>query len=262
MKRDDNRSAILKEMVITDFKVRYQGSILGYLWSLVRPLFMFVILYVIFTKFLKIGGDIDNYPIYLLLGIIFWNFFLETTSNSITSVVSSGDLIRKIKIPRYLVVISVFVSGLINLGINLLVFMAFVIYSSIDITSTWLLLPILILELSIFAVAVSLILAPLFVKYRDISYIWELLMQAGFYLTPILYPVTVIPEAYQKFLLLNPAAQIIQDARWATVTKETVTSWQFNGYMVGFAALAIIAALAIFSVPFFKKQSVTFAENL
>ncbi|HSX05507.1 MAG TPA: hypothetical protein VLF69_03505, partial [Candidatus Saccharimonadales bacterium] len=107
--------AILREMVVTDFKVRYQGSLLGYLWSVLKPLFLFAILYIIFTYVFKVGKGIPHYPVYLLLGIILWNFFTEATIVGASSVVSHGDLIRKISIPRYLVVAASSVSALINL---------------------------------------------------------------------------------------------------------------------------------------------------
>src|SRR5215213_6705832 len=98
--------ALLAELVRTDFKLRYQGSVLGYAWSLLRPLLLFVILYVVFVKFLKLGGDIPHFPVYLLLGIILWNFFVEMTMQSLGSIVGRGDLIRKVKIPRWMIVLS------------------------------------------------------------------------------------------------------------------------------------------------------------
>src|SRR3990167_5968382 len=96
-----NRS-LLAELVRTDFKLRYQGSVLGYAWSLLRPLLLFLILYVVFVRFLKIGGDIPHFPVYLLLGIVLWNFFAEMTAQSLGSIVSRGDLVRKIRIPRWI----------------------------------------------------------------------------------------------------------------------------------------------------------------
>ena len=98
--------AILREMVVTDFKIRYQGSALGYLWSLLKPLFMFAILYGVFTYVFKIGDGVEHYPVYLLLGIVLWNFFTEATMTGLSSIVGSGDLIRKISIPRYLIVVA------------------------------------------------------------------------------------------------------------------------------------------------------------
>src|SRR5688500_16681585 len=107
---------LLRELVITDFKLRYQGSALGYFWSLLKPLLLFAILYVVFVKLLKFGGDIEHYPVYLLLGVVLWSFFIEATTNGLQSIVSRGDLIRKINFPKYIIVISGTISSLINLG--------------------------------------------------------------------------------------------------------------------------------------------------
>src|SRR6185312_6938416 len=117
--------ALLAELVRTDFKLRYQGSVLGYAWSLLRPLLLFVILYIVFVKFLKLGKGIEHYPIYLLLGIVLWNFFTEMTTQSLGSIVARGDLIRKIRIPRWIIVISSSLSALINLFLNLIVVIIF-----------------------------------------------------------------------------------------------------------------------------------------
>src|SRR5579871_2951566 len=118
--------ALLAELVRTDFKLRYQGSFLGYAWSLLRPLLIFVILYVVFVKFLKLGNSIPHYPVYLLLGIVIWNFFIEMTTQSLGSIVGRGDLIRKIRIPRWIIVFSSSLSALINLLLNLVVVGIFV----------------------------------------------------------------------------------------------------------------------------------------
>ena len=109
---------LLSELVRTDFKLRYQGSVLGYAWSLLRPLMLFLILYIVFVKFLKLGTGIPNYPIYLLLGIVMWSFFAEMTSLSLSSIVGRGDLIRKIRIPRWIIVLSSSVTAVINLFLN------------------------------------------------------------------------------------------------------------------------------------------------
>ena len=113
--------ALLFELVRTDFKLRYQGSALGYLWSLLKPLLLFIILYVVFVSFLKIGKDIEHFPVYLLLGIVLWNFFTEMTVQSLGSVVARGDLIRKIRIPRWMIVFSTSISATINLVLSLVV---------------------------------------------------------------------------------------------------------------------------------------------
>jgi ABC-2 type transport system permease protein len=216
--------ALLSELVRTDFKLRYQGSVLGYAWSLLRPLLIFLILYVVFVKFLKIGAGVPHFPVYLLLGIVLWQFFSDMTTQSLGSIVGRGDLIRKISIPRWIIVFSSSLLALINLILNLLVIGIFLVINKVEITSTVLLLPLILLEIYLFALGVSLFLSAAFVKFRDINYIWEVIMQAAFYLTPILYPLSMITsEKFQKLILLNPMAQAIQDARYSLVTHQTIT---------------------------------------
>src|SRR5664279_3110585 len=126
---------LLSELVRTDFKLRYQGSVLGYAWSLLRPLLLFVILYTVFVKFLKLGAGVPHYPIYLLLGIVMWNFFVEMTMQSLGSIVGRGDLIRKIRIPRWIIVLSSSISALINLFLNLIVIAVFMVINHVDLMS-------------------------------------------------------------------------------------------------------------------------------
>ena len=256
-----NRS-ILREMVSTDFKVRYQGSVLGYLWSVLRPLFLFVILYIVFVKFLRIGANVPHFPVYLLMGIVLWGFFTEATSTTMTSIVNQGDLIRKISIPRYLVVVSAAFSAFIGLGLNLIILLAIALLNGVRPMTSWLIFPLLILELFILAMALGFFLSALFVKYRDTSYIWEVLLQAGFYATPILYPISIVAAKFQPYLMLNPMAQIIQDSRWAFVSNETLSSWKILSMPDLLIPFLIIIALIFLAIKYFKSQAKYFAENI
>ncbi len=194
--------ALLSELVRTDFKLRYQGSAIGYMWSLLRPLFMFAILYVVFNYVFKLGDTIPNYPIYLFMGIVLWSFFTEMTQQSLGAIVGRGDLIRKIRIPRWMIIVSTSISALINLGLNMIIVVILALISGMDFMKSSVFLPIFIVEIYVFALGLSLILSALFVKYRDVSFIWEVLLQAGFYITPILYPLTLITNTkIQKILL-------------------------------------------------------------
>src|SRR3954471_19227202 len=141
--------ALLSELVRTDFKLRYQGSFLGYAWSLLRPLLIFIILYIVFVKFLKLGAGIPHFPVYLLLGIVIWNFFNEMTVQSLTSIVGRGDLIRKIRIPRWIIILSSSISALINLFLNLVVVVIFLFINHVDLLRTTLWLPLILLEVYI-----------------------------------------------------------------------------------------------------------------
>ena len=255
--------AILREMIATDFKVRYQGSALGYLWSLLRPLFLFVILYIVFTKVFNVGKDVEHFPVYLLLGIVLWNFFLEATNSAMTSVVARGDLIKKISIPRYLVVVSSNASALINLGLNMIIVLILALISGVYPQLTWLILPLILIELWVLSLALGFILSALFVKYRDVSYIWEVLLQAAFYATPILYALSFIKNVrYQQLVMFNPMAQIIQDSRWSFVSHQTITSWQIMPLWAAMFPFVLIILLAGFGYFYFRSQAKYFAERI
>lgn len=256
--------ALLAELVRTDFKLRYQGSVLGYTWSLLRPLLLFAILYVVFVKFLRIGSTLPHFPIYLLLGIVLWNFFQEMTDKSLGSIVLRGDLIRKIRIPRWIIVLSSSISALISLFLNLLVVVAFLLITNVDLLKSALWMPLILLEIYIFALGLSFFLSAAYVKYRDVNYIWEVILQAGFFLTPILYPLATITNlSLQKLLMLNPMAQAIQDARYSIVTHQTGTIYQvFGGGWYQFIPFIIVAVVFLGGLFYFGKNAKYFAENI
>ncbi len=254
--------AILSEMVRTDFKIRYQGSVLGYLWSLLKPLMLFAILYVVFTYIIPLGKSVPHYPVYLLIGIVFWNFFVESTVQGASSIVNRGDLIRKINIPRYLVVVSSSLSALINLALSLIVVFVFALLNGVPVTLKWLIIFPIVMELALLTLGISFILSALYVKYRDITYIWEIFLQAGFYATPIIYPLMTIPQEYQKFFFINPVTQIIQDARYFMVTDSSTTIWStVHSPMVVLPFVTILILIAVGRMVF-KRQSKYFAEDI
>ncbi|HUC89522.1 MAG TPA: ABC transporter permease [Patescibacteria group bacterium] len=259
-----NNRTLLQELVRTDFKLRYQGSMLGYAWSLLRPLLLFVILYVVFVKFLRIGNTIPHYPVYLLLGIVIWNFFAEVTSQGVGSIVGRGDLIRKIRIPRWIIVLSSSISALINLALNMIVIAVFMIANHVDLMHTALMLPLILLEVYVFALGLALFLSAAFVKFRDIGYIWEVILQALFYLTPIIYPIAMITNpTLQKILFLNPMGQAVQDARYALVTHHTVTMGSvFTSWVFMMIPILIVVSSIVIGVLYFKRESRYFAENI
>lgn len=258
--------ALLSELVRTDFKLRYQGSVLGYAWSLLRPLFLFGILYAIFALVLKTGGGMPHFPVYLLLGIVMWTFFTDMTSQSLGSIVGRGDLIRKIRIPRWIIVFSSSILALISLGLNMVVVAIAAVLNGVELHTTIFLLPLLLLEVYVFALGISLFLSAAYVKFRDISYIWEVILQAGFYITPIIYAMFIIPKVgLQKIMLLNPMAQAIQDARYALVTHDTrvITSARvFDGGWFMLIPFALVVVMLIGGLVYFKSQADTFAENI
>jgi ABC-2 type transport system permease protein len=257
---------LLKQLVITDFKLRYKGSALGYVWTLLRPLALFAILYVVFVHFLKIGSSTPHYAVYLLVGVILWNYFVEVTNNGLSAIVGKGDLLRKLSFPRYAVVVAGSLSALINLSINLVVVGLFMIINGVSLTFEALWIFPLIVELFIFGLGIAFLLSALYVRFRDINYIWEVVLQAGFYATPILYPISFVVTAspiIAKIMLLNPVAQIIQDVRASIITPETITvSSLFHNPFASLIPLAIVLAITSISIIYFKKRSPNFAEEI
>lgn len=256
---------LLKELTKTDFKLRYQGSVLGYLWALLRPLMLFAILYIVFAQLLKIGGDIPHYAVYLLTGTVLWNFFVECSNQGIQAVLGRGDLIRKISFPRYIIVVSSTLTAVINVCINLVVVIIFAFLNGVTPSWSWLLVPFLILELYLLALGISFLLGSINVKYRDIGSIWEVLIQAIFYCVPILYPISMVATTSvfaAKLLLLNPIAQVIQDVRWSLITHETVTTASFvGGWGVIFSILLVLGVLLLGALTF-RRRSRYFAEEI
>ena len=258
---------LLRELIITEFKLRYQGSALGYLWSLLRPLFLFCILYFVFVYFLKIGSDIPHWPVALLLGIVLWNFFAEVTNNGVTSIVNRGDIIRKINFPKYVIVIAGTISAFINLLLNLIVIAVFMIIGGVDLTWLAVLSPLYIIEIFVFALGLAFILASVFVKIRDINYIWEIIMQGLFYASAVIYPIAMVIEKSEtaaKVLLLNPVAQAIQDLRYVLINQDhTPTLLSLTGsWYVSLIPIVLVIATFIFGALYFKKKSPGFAENV
>lgn len=257
---------LLKELIKTDFKLKYQGSTLGYLWSVVKPLMLFAVIYIVFVNFLRWGGDIPHYAVYLLTGTVLWTFFTEATSLGIQSIVSRGDLLRKINFPKYILVISATVSALISLGINLCIVLVFSLISGVDFRWSILFVPLVIIELYVLALGISFLLGAVYVKYRDVLHIWEVIIQALFYATPIIYPISMVVAAnpaIAKLLLLNPIAQVIQDARFSIVTNETITVWNTEmNPLLRIVPILIVVAFVVLASLYFHKHSKSFAENI
>jgi ABC-2 type transport system permease protein len=263
----DRKNRILfLELSKTDFKLRYQGSILGYMWAIIRPLLMFGILYVVFAKFLRFGAEIPNYPVYLLVGTVLWNFFTECTNQGIQSLVIRSDLMRKISFDRAVIVISATTTALINLAINLVVILIFAFISNITPSLTWLLLPFLIFELYFLSLGLSFLLGSINVKFRDIGSIWEVLTQALFYATPIIYPLTIVSAhnlMAAKILMLNPVAQIIQDVRFCFVSNETMTGWNLlENPFLKILPIIIVSGIFLIGIFVFQKRAKYFAEEI
>ena len=258
---------LLREMVKTDFKLRYQGSLIGHLWSILKPLMLFTIMYLVFVRFLRFDDGTPHYAIGLLIGMVTWGFFSEATSMGMMSIVSRGDLLRKLNFSKEIIVISSVVGASINYVINLLVVFVFALINGVNFSVGWLTVIPLFLELFLFSAGIAFIIATLFVKYRDIGPIWEVVMQAGMYATPIIYSLTFILQRGQvkiaKLMMLNPLAQIIQDLRHFIVFSGSLRGWD----LIGHKAIAIIPyflPFIIFAIGYyiFHHQAKKFAEIL
>lgn len=257
---------LLNELSKTDFKLRYQGSILGYLWAIIRPFLMFGTMYLVFAKFLRFGDEIPHYPVYLLVGTVLWNFFIECTNQGIQSLLIRSDLMRKIAFPKWIIVLSATTTALINLGINFVVIILFSFFSGIAPSLGWFLVPFLILELYLLSLGLALLLGSVNIKYRDVQSIWEVLVQALFYAVPIIYPIQMV-ATYSNFtahlLMLNPIAQVIQDVRSLLVTDATLTSWEIlPHFLLNFIPLLLVGLVFIAGMFVFKHKSKYFAEEI
>lgn len=257
---------LIKQLVKADFKIRYQNSILGYLWTLLRPLFLFAILYIVFVKILNTGKGIPHFGVYLLLGIVIWNYFVETTTGSIGAIVSKGDIMRKVSFPRYVIILAVSLSALINLAFNMVVVAIFMIIAKTEISTTVVFLPLLILELFIFSLSLSFLLSALYVKFRDIGFIWEVIIQAAFFAVPIMYAFSLVTSRsllLGKIMIVNPIAQLMQDARHMLITPQTETVQSVYGTPWALLIpIAIVIVVGIVSVTYFKHRAPYFAENV
>lgn len=257
---------LLKELIKTDFKLRYQGSVLGYMWAILRPLLMFAILYVVFSKILRFGDDIPHYSVYLLTGTVLWSFFTECTSQGIQAIVGRGDLIRKVSFPKYIVVISTTMTAVINLLINVGVIIVFALLNGVEPSWSWLLVPLSLLELYCLSLGISFLLGAMNVKYRDVASIWEVLMQALFYTAPIIYPISMVAatsRAAAEVLLMSPISQAIQDIRYNLITTETVTIWNYTErWWMKIVPIAIVAIVLVVGALYFRSKSKRFAEEV
>lgn len=258
---------LLKEMVKTDFKLRYQGSLIGHLWSIIKPLMLFTIMYLVFIRFLRLDDGTPHYAIGVLLGMVTWSFFQEATNMGMVSIVSRGDLLRKLNFSKEIIVISSVVGAAINYGINLIVVFVFALVNGVTVSFGWLTIFPLFIELFLFSAGIAFVLATLFVKYRDIGPIWEVVMQAGMYATPVIYSLTFIIQKNQvtvaKLMMLNPLAQIIQDLRHYIVYSGSMRGWDlYNNHIWGVIPYILPVLILIIGYTIFHRNAKKFAEIL
>lgn len=254
---------LLRLMSVTEFKRVYFGTVLGYLWSLVRPLMLFAVLLFVFTKIFKVGSDLPYYPVLLLLGIVLFTFFQESTQNSVSSVVAQEGVVRKTQFPRLVIPLAVVLTALFNLGLNLVVVFGFILAWGVDPTWTWLLLPLAVALIFVFAAAVSMALSVLYVRFRDVLIIWTVAAQVLFYATPVLYPIEYVPSAYHQLIFLNPLAPIFEQVRVWMLEPNAPTAIDVVGsFPELLPSIAVYVAVCAFAVWVFKREAPRIAEDL
>jgi len=237
-----------------DFKQRYKNSVLGYLWSLLEPLLMLGILYIVFSNLMK--NPVEHYPLFLLMGIIMWSFFSRATTSSLASIRFKPSLIKKVYFPRDILVISNCTTALLMSLFESVVFIMFMAIFRIPLSLNIAYLPCIIFLFYILTLGVSLALATLNVYYQDIQYIWALVLQLGFFATPVMYPLSVFPTSFLKILSYNPLAQIIFIARDVTLYSKVP-----NAASLAFVIVIAFVILAI-GYAIFARLEPRFAEEL
>ena len=251
-------------LAATDFKLRFFGSVLGYLWTLIRPLMLFGVIYVVFTQVVKLGEGVDHYPVYLLASIVMFTFFSEATSRGVRALVERENLLRKIRFPRLVIPLAVALAALFNLMANLVAVFVFVFASGITPRVDWLQLPLLVAVLVVLATGVTMLTSALFVRYRDVEPIWEVALQILFYASPILYVVTLLPDEYEnEMVALNPIATVLTQMRHALIDADAPTAVDVLGGWPQLAIpLAIVAAIFVLGLWVFHRETPRIAENL
>lgn len=251
---------------VTEFKRTYFGTVLGYLWSLLRPLMLFGVLLFVFTKVFKIGSaEVEHYPVMLLLGIVLFTFFQESNTNAVTSVVTQEGIVRKTQFPRLVIPLATVLTAAFNLLLNLIVVFVFLLAFGVDPTWTWLLFPFALGALFVLTATLCMALSVLYVRFRDVAIIWLVFAQILFYVTPILYPVTAFQNAtYEHLLMLNPIAVIFEQVRvWVLAEPGAPTAAEAAGGAAHLLpAIAIYVGICIFGVWIFKREAPRIAEDL
>jgi ABC-2 type transport system permease protein len=257
---------LLKLISVTEFKRVYFGTVLGYLWSLIRPLMLFGVLLLVFTQVFRVGSNkVEHYPVFLLMGIVLYTFFSESTSNAVTSVVSQEGVVRKTQFPRAVIPLATSVTALFNLLLNLIIVLVFVLAFGVTPAWTWLLFPFAIAVLFVGAAGMSMALSALYVRYRDTAIIWVVIAQVLLYLTPILYPVNSFGEESKEHLLMwNPLSVIFEQVRvWVLHEPAAPTAVEAAGGWLGLIPAAIIFFGVVgFGAWYFNREAPRIAEAL
>jgi ABC-2 type transport system permease protein len=258
---------LIKEFVKVNFKLRYQDSILGYVWAPLKPLFLFSITYIVFTKGLHIGTGTPNWATSLMFGTTLFSFFSEITSSSVSAIAGQANTIRKINFPKYVIIIASSVSALINLCINFVPIFVFAFVQHIHFSARSLMVIPYIVELYIFAIGIGFFLSTCFVFFRDLANIWDILVQMLMYVSVVMYPIGNVAKHSQllaEVALFNPIAQIIQDIRYFFCWNGTETLYSISGKNIFIYCIPFVVTILIFmfGAYIFRTKSPYFAEDV
>jgi ABC-2 type transport system permease protein len=254
---------LLYLIAVNEFKRTYFGTVLGYLWTLARPLMLFGVLLAVFTQVFRIGSEVPHYPVLLLFNIVLFGFFQEATGIAVTSIVGQEGVVRKTQFPRLVIPLAVVLTSLFNLALNLIVVFIFILAFGVTPMWTWLLFPVILLLLIVITTAVSMIVAALYPRFRDMAIIWSVASTVLFYATPILYPVDKVPSTLRDIILLNPLAPLFEVARkWMIDPSAAGPAAVAGGYAHLIAPAAIFAGVCVLAVWVLNREAPRIAEEL
>ena len=254
-------------LAVTDWRLRFFGSVLGYLWSIFRPLMLFGVLYAVFSTVLDVGDVVPYYPEALLLGIVLFTYFSESTKGCVTALVQREPLVRKIEFPRLAVPLSVVLSATFNLGLNFIPVIGFLLIDGGSVRLSWLELPLLVALLAVLSVGVGALLSAMFVRYRDVEPIWDVLLQVMFYAAPVFYPIELVirelDERWARLMLCNPFAALLQQSRHAFFGPGHLSlGAAMGGWVYALIPLAIATASVLVGLWIFARRAPRMAEEL
>lgn len=256
-------------MARTEFKLRYFGSVLGYLWSLVRPLLFFGVLYVFFTQIVRLGKGVPHYGVYLLTGVVFWNFLAEATGNAVNCLVTREGMLRKVRFPRMVVPLSVSLTATFNLALNFIAVVVFALLNGVSPTIRWLEMLPLALGFIVLATGLGMLLSALYVRFRDMAPIWEVALQVWFYTSPIMFPISSINSRFghglEHLAMINPVATLLTQAGHAFIGHDPAhfpAALSAGGARSVAIALALIPAIFLLGWWFFTREAPRVAEEL
>jgi ABC-2 type transport system permease protein len=250
-------------LAATDFKLRFFGSALGYLWTLMRPLMLFGVLYLVFTEVVRFGDGVEHYPVYLLAAIVLFTFFSEATGRGVTSLVDRENLLRKIRFPRMVIPLAVALHAVFNLGLNLVVVFVFVLASGIEPRVSWLELIPLVGLLVLFASGIAMLLSALYVRYRDIEPIWEVVLQILFYASPVIYVTAQLPDSIEEAAVANPITAVLTQMRHVLIDPSAPTAADaIGGGVLLLIPLAIVLLSFALGTWVFLREAPRIAEDL